>query len=39
MAHLKSIGCGRALLHAGERSAALYRGLGFTPTDELSAML
>jgi ribosomal protein S18 acetylase RimI-like enzyme len=39
MAHLKSIGCGRVLLHSSERSAALYAGMGFTPTNELSAML
>ena len=39
MSHLKSLGCGRVLLHAGERSAALYRRMGFTPTDELSAEL
>jgi GNAT superfamily N-acetyltransferase len=39
MAHLKSIECGRVLLHAGERSAALYRRMGFMPTDELSASL
>jgi GNAT superfamily N-acetyltransferase len=39
MSHLKSIGCGRVLLHAGERSAPLYRRMGFEPTDELSATL
>jgi GNAT superfamily N-acetyltransferase len=39
MAHLKSIGCGRVLLHSGERSTDLYRRMGFTPTDELSAAL
>jgi GNAT superfamily N-acetyltransferase len=39
MAHLKSNGCGRVLLHAGERSAALYGRMGFTPTDEHSATL
>lgn len=39
LAHLKSIGCGRVLLHAGERSAALYGRMGFRPTDELSATL
>lgn len=39
MAHLKSIGCERVLLHAGERSAALYGRMGFMPTDELSAPL
>jgi hypothetical protein len=39
MAHLKSIGCGRVLLHSGERSAALYGRMGFTPTDELAATL
>jgi GNAT superfamily N-acetyltransferase len=37
MDHLKSVGCGRVLLHAGERSAALYARMGFRPTDELSA--
>jgi GNAT superfamily N-acetyltransferase len=39
MAHLKSIGCGRVLLHAGERSAPLYERMGFKPTVELSAAL
>jgi GNAT superfamily N-acetyltransferase len=39
MAHLTSIECGRVLLHAGERSAALYGRIGFRPTDELSASL
>jgi GNAT superfamily N-acetyltransferase len=39
MAHLKAIECGRVLLHASERSAALYRRMGFSPTDELSATL
>jgi GNAT superfamily N-acetyltransferase len=39
MAHLKSIGCGRALLHSGEGSAALYGRMGFKPTEELSATL
>jgi hypothetical protein len=37
--HLIAIGCGRVLLHAGERSAPLYARMGFTPTDELSASL
>jgi GNAT superfamily N-acetyltransferase len=39
MSHLKSVGCGRVLLHAGERSNALYSRMGFRPTDELSAPL
>lgn len=39
MSHLKTIGCGRVLLHAGQRSAALYSRMGFKPTDELSAAL
>lgn len=39
MAHLKSIGCGRVLLHAGDRSAALYGRMGFVATDELGAAL
>jgi GNAT superfamily N-acetyltransferase len=39
MAHLKSLGCGRVLLHAGERSASLYARMGYAPTDELSATL
>ncbi|WP_228241790.1 GNAT family N-acetyltransferase [Porphyrobacter sp. GA68] len=37
--HLRSNGCSRALLHAGERSAPLYRRLGFSPTDEFSVAL
>jgi GNAT superfamily N-acetyltransferase len=39
MTHLKSIGCGRAILHAGERSAVLYGRMGFTSTEELAATL
>jgi GNAT superfamily N-acetyltransferase len=39
MTHLKRIGCGRVLLHSGERSAALYGRMGFAPTDELSATI
>lgn len=39
MAHLKSVGCGRVLLHSGERSAALYARMGFIPTDERSATI
>jgi ribosomal protein S18 acetylase RimI-like enzyme len=39
MGHLKDIGCRCVLLHAGGRSATLYRRLGFRPTDELSALL
>ncbi len=39
MSHLKFLGCGRALLHAGDLSAPLYSRLGFVPTDELSASL
>jgi GNAT superfamily N-acetyltransferase len=39
MSHLKSLDCGRVLLHAGERSTPLYARMGFKPTDELSASL
>lgn len=39
MEHLRSSGCSRALLHAGERSVPLYRRLGFSPTDEFSVAL
>jgi GNAT superfamily N-acetyltransferase len=39
MEHLKIIGCGRVLLHAGNRSPMLYGRMGFMPTDELSAPL
>jgi GNAT superfamily N-acetyltransferase len=39
MSHLRMSGCGRALLHAGDRSAALYRRMGFIPTDEFAAVL
>jgi GNAT superfamily N-acetyltransferase len=39
MSHLRSNGCGRALLHAGERSSALYGRMGFMPTDEFAAVL
>ncbi|WP_298161749.1 GNAT family N-acetyltransferase [Brevundimonas sp.] len=39
MSHLKVSGCGRVLLHAGERSASLYGRMGFMPTEEYSAAL
>jgi GNAT superfamily N-acetyltransferase len=39
LAHLSALGCGRALLHAGERSRPLYERLGFTATDELAVAL
>jgi len=37
--HLVAQGCGRALLHAGDRSRPLYRRLGFQPTNELARSL
>lgn len=37
--HLRSIGCGRVMLHAADRSAPLYGRLGFVPTEELAAPL
>ena len=37
--HLVAQGCGRALLHAGDRSRPLYQRLGFQPTDELARPL
>ncbi len=37
--HLVAQGCGRALLHAGDRSRPLYQRLGFQPTDELARSL
>jgi GNAT superfamily N-acetyltransferase len=37
--HLSARGCGRVLLHAGERSRPLYERLGFAPTDELALAL
>jgi GNAT superfamily N-acetyltransferase len=39
MSHLRARGCGRALLHAGERSVGLYGRMGFRPTGELAAVL
>lgn len=36
MQHLKKQGCGRILLHAGERARPIYDRLGFKPTDELA---
>lgn len=39
LAHLAAAGCGRALLHAGERARPLYDRLGFAPTDELAIAL
>ncbi|MBK1661001.1 GNAT family N-acetyltransferase [Paracraurococcus ruber] len=39
VSHLKGLGCGRVLLHAGARSAPLYRRLGFSPTHELAMPL
>jgi len=39
LAHLSARGCGRVLLHAGERSRPLYARLGFAPTDELALAL
>jgi GNAT superfamily N-acetyltransferase len=37
--YLKGQGCGRVLLHAGERARPLYDRLGFQPTDELALMI
>jgi GNAT superfamily N-acetyltransferase len=39
VAHLSARGCGRVLLHAGERSRPLYQRLGFEPTDEMALAL
>lgn len=39
VAHLAACGCGRVLLHAGDRSRPLYERLGFVPTDELALAL
>lgn len=39
LAHLTAAGCGRALLHAGERARPLYARMGFTGTDELAIAL
>ena len=39
VAQLSARGCGRVLLHAGERSRPLYERLGFAPTDELALTL
>jgi GNAT superfamily N-acetyltransferase len=36
VSRLVGIGCGRVLLHAGDRSRPLYQRLGFRPTDELA---
>lgn len=37
VSHLRGLGCGRVLLHAEDRSARLYRRMGFAPTNELAA--
>jgi GNAT superfamily N-acetyltransferase len=37
--HLARLGCGRALLHAGDGSRLLYERLGFHPTEELALAL
>lgn len=34
--HLRAIGCGRILLHTGDRSRPLYERIGFFPTDEMA---
>lgn len=39
MSHLRTLGCGRVMLHASERSATLYKRLGFEPTEELVSVL
>jgi GNAT superfamily N-acetyltransferase len=39
LAHLAAAGCGRALLHAGPKSAPLYARLGFTATGEMALPL
>lgn len=34
--HLRGEGCGRVLLHTGDRARPLYERMGFAPTDEMA---